>query len=348
MTDPCTETRGARSLRRAWRLLSHRLRPRTRLGECRCDSGEGSAWDSLPLRSSGPEPPARPTRAPRSCARWSRIYATKSRCCAGSSRCRTRPRPRRAPSRWSAPAPTASTCAPPTGPSTSASAATRSFDGRYFTEQDDSNTDTFIFRRVRPIVEGTLGNVVDFRIMPDFANSTLVLQDAYLNLKHFPLANLQAGKFKAPFGLERLQSATAMTFVERALPTQLVPEPRPRHDAARSVRRGPDSVAARADERRERRLQRRRRQRGRQGRSSRASSPSRSRTARREWLSGLGVGVAVDYGSQDGGTPSVYRTQGQATFFSYAAGTELDRRAASASRRRPTTTGGRSAPSAST
>ena len=62
---------------------------------------------------------------------------------------------------------------------------------------------------MRPIVEGTLGDVVDFRIMPDFANSTLVLQDAYVNLRYFPLANLQAGKFKAPFGLERLQSATA-------------------------------------------------------------------------------------------------------------------------------------------
>ena len=97
------------------------------------------------------------------------------------------------------------------------------FDARYFTEEDDSFTDTFIFRRVRPIVEGSLGGVADFRIMPDFANSSLVLQDAWLNLKYFPLANLQVGKFKAPFGLERLQSATAMTFVERALPTQLVP-----------------------------------------------------------------------------------------------------------------------------
>ena len=281
MTDPCTETRGARSLRRAWRLLSHRLRPRTRLGECRCDSGEGSAWDSLPLRSSGPEPPARPTRAPRSCARWSRIYATKSRCCAGSSRCRTRPRPRRAPQPLVGAGADGFYLRSPDKAFDIRFRGYAHFDGRYFTEEDDSNTDTFIFRRVRPIVEGTLGNVVDFRIMPDFANSTLVLQDAYLNLKYFPLANLQAGKFKGPFGLERLQSATAMTFVERALPTQLVPEPRPRHDAARSVRRGPDPVAVRADERRQRRLQRRRRQRGRQGRSSGASSPSRSRTARR-------------------------------------------------------------------
>src|SRR5262245_24750276 len=98
------------------------------------------------------------------------------------------------------------------------------FDGRFFeAQQGNSSIDTWLFRRVRPILEGTLGGVVDFRIMPDFANSQLVLQDAYANLKYWKLANLQAGKFKAPFGLERLQSATALTFAERALPTNLVP-----------------------------------------------------------------------------------------------------------------------------
>lgn len=43
-----------------------------------------------------------------------------------------------------------------------------------------------------------------------------------------------------------------------------------------------------------------------------------------EWLSGLGLGVPVGYGETEAGTPSVYRSQGQATFFSYAAGTEYD------------------------
>ena len=75
-----------------------------------------------------------------------------------------------------------------------------------------------------PIVEGTLAEWIDFRIMPDFAGSSSSLQDAYANLRPFgPLAQLQVGKFKAPFGLERLQSATAITFIERGLPTNLVP-----------------------------------------------------------------------------------------------------------------------------
>lgn len=100
------------------------------------------------------------------------------------------------------------------------------FDGRFFTSAPDNlppGSDTFFFRRIRPILEGTLANVVDFRIMPDFAGSTLVIQDAWANLRYLPEAQLEVGKYKGPVGLERLRSATAMWFNERALPTQLVP-----------------------------------------------------------------------------------------------------------------------------
>lgn len=98
------------------------------------------------------------------------------------------------------------------------------FDSRWFSQSDDTTLpDSFYFRRVRPIIDGTLAGFVDFRIMPDFANSSLVLQDAYANLRFAPEAQLQFGKFKSPFGLERLESATAMWFIERALPTLLAP-----------------------------------------------------------------------------------------------------------------------------
>jgi phosphate-selective porin OprO/OprP len=88
----------------------------------------------------------------------------------------------------------------------------------YPSDGDHASTDTFLFRRIRPIFEGTLAEWIDFKIMPDFAGSNLVVQDAYTNLHPFgSLVQLQAGKFKAPFGLERLQSATAITFIERSL-----------------------------------------------------------------------------------------------------------------------------------
>ena len=98
------------------------------------------------------------------------------------------------------------------------------FDGRFFpSDAKGLNTDQFVFRRVRPILEGTVAKYFDFRIMPDFAGSKIVLFDAYADFKYWPQAKLRAGKFKPPVGLERLQSATAIVFAERAAPTNLVP-----------------------------------------------------------------------------------------------------------------------------
>jgi phosphate-selective porin OprO/OprP len=96
-------------------------------------------------------------------------------------------------------------------------------DSRWLLDPSQEGDDTFLFRRVRLNFEGTLFQNIDFRIMPDFANSTLTLFDAYANLKYVPQAQVQVGKFKPPVGLERLQSATALMFVERAFPTLLVP-----------------------------------------------------------------------------------------------------------------------------
>jgi phosphate-selective porin OprO/OprP len=97
------------------------------------------------------------------------------------------------------------------------------FDSRWLTRGEDAGDDTFVFRRVRPFVEGTVFEYIDFRVMPDFANSTLTLFDANLNFRYLTQLQLQGGKFKPPLGLERLQSATATMFIERGFPTLLVP-----------------------------------------------------------------------------------------------------------------------------
>lgn len=97
-------------------------------------------------------------------------------------------------------------------------------DGRFWLDDEERPaTDTFLLRRVRPIVEGTMYKIFDFRIMPDFGGGTTVLQDAYLDARFTPGFKLRVGKFKAPVGLERLQSGTDLLFVERAHPTSLVP-----------------------------------------------------------------------------------------------------------------------------
>jgi phosphate-selective porin OprO and OprP len=84
-------------------------------------------------------------------------------------------------------------------------------------------SDTFVVRRARPILEATVFRVFDLRLMPDFGAGTTVLQDGYVEARFLPAVRLRAGKFKPPVGLERLQSATDLVFVERAMPTNLVP-----------------------------------------------------------------------------------------------------------------------------
>jgi phosphate-selective porin OprO/OprP len=97
-------------------------------------------------------------------------------------------------------------------------------DGRFFDGEDPTGlTDTWQATRVRPIIEGTLGNVYDFRVTPDFGQGRTVIQDAYVTARLDPKLAVTAGKFKPPVGLERLQSANDLRFVARAFPTALVP-----------------------------------------------------------------------------------------------------------------------------
>jgi len=98
------------------------------------------------------------------------------------------------------------------------------FDGRNLTNDDPNDTmDTWQVTRARPILEGTVGGIYDFRFMPDFGQGRTVIQDAYVTGRFTPGFQVTAGKFKAPVGLERLQSANDVRFVARAFPTSLVP-----------------------------------------------------------------------------------------------------------------------------
>lgn len=98
-------------------------------------------------------------------------------------------------------------------------------DARFW--QDDElkpNVDTFLVRRARPILEGTVYKYFDFRIMPDFGGGVSTLQDAYIDAKlgKAPL-RIRAGKYKTPFALSRLQSDPDTLFTELALTGNLSP-----------------------------------------------------------------------------------------------------------------------------
>src|SRR5688572_12133560 len=93
----------------------------------------------------------------------------------------------------------------------------------YGGESVPETADTFLLRRVRPTIEGTFGGIYDFKFMPDFAGGRSVIVDAYTAARFNPGAIVTVGKFKPPVGLERLQSSADLRFIERALPTNLVP-----------------------------------------------------------------------------------------------------------------------------
>ena len=101
-------------------------------------------------------------------------------------------------------------------------------DGRFYLDNKANYaTDTFLMRRVRPILEGTVYRDFDFRIMPDFGNgasSTTLLQDAWVEWHYWPWLKIRAGKYKPPVGLEQLQQDTWTFFAERGLPSDLIPQ----------------------------------------------------------------------------------------------------------------------------
>lgn len=99
------------------------------------------------------------------------------------------------------------------------------FDGRAFVNDSalEANN-TFVVRKVRPILAGTVLGLTDFFFSPDFGNGTTVLTDAYLDTHPVPWLRIRVGKFKQPYGLERLQADQDLTLIERALDQNLTPQ----------------------------------------------------------------------------------------------------------------------------
>lgn len=93
----------------------------------------------------------------------------------------------------------------------------------FFHDAGITGNDGLLLRRARPILQGTLARDFDFQFVPDFGGSSVQIFDAWLNYRYNPALQLMAGKFKSPVGLEQLQSDIDLSFNERALPTDLVP-----------------------------------------------------------------------------------------------------------------------------
>jgi phosphate-selective porin OprO/OprP len=193
-------------------------------------------------------------------------------------------------------------------------------DGRWFFDDSAPDDDSeWLLRRVRPSFEGKFGERIAFRLMPDFGGGDSQLIDAYVDTTLGAGVLLRAGKFKAPVGLERLQSANSLRMVERSYVTELLPNRdlgvqlfggSPRLQWAAGLFNGVDD-----------------------GRSGDQDDDGNQEVALRLFselfgssksASVFGIGVGASYGSTDGasGTPllSGYRSPGQNTVFGYRTG----------------------------
>jgi phosphate-selective porin OprO and OprP len=200
----------------------------------------------------------------------------------------------------------------------------RSFIGDDARPQNDG----FLWRRIRPTLEGNWGDLVAFRLTPELAGDSATILDAYVDLRFAPAATVRIGKVKGPVGLERLQGAAAMALVERGFPTELAPNrdigvqlQGTLADSRASYIAGVYNGAP-------------------DGRDTPGSNPDddvefAGRLFFEPWkggdgaLSGLGFGIAGSTGDKHGsgnGFLPRYRTPGQATFFNLRASVAADGR----------------------
>ena len=97
-------------------------------------------------------------------------------------------------------------------------------DGRFVVDDPlHAVTDTFTIRKIRPTWSGRIARYFDFKLMPDLGNGTVVMQDAYFDIRFSPKFRVRTGKDKTPVGLELLQGDAFVLFPERSLASGLVP-----------------------------------------------------------------------------------------------------------------------------
>lgn len=196
-------------------------------------------------------------------------------------------------------------------------------DSRWFlADTKKQNVDTFLGRRARPIVEGTVHERYDFRMMWDLVDGRSNLLDAYLDVRPSEKIKVRFGKYKPPVSLERLQSFPDVRFVERGYPSSIAPNRDYGVMVHGDVLAGTLSYAAGlfngvVD--------------GGSGDSD--TNDGKDLVARlfthpfknnaNSPLNGLGFGIAATKGDQ-AGAPASYRSTGQASIFSFVQNVTVD------------------------
>jgi phosphate-selective porin OprO/OprP len=88
---------------------------------------------------------------------------------------------------------------------------------------DMTDIDTFLVRRARLGIEAILFDYYEFRLLPDFGNGKVVVQDSFMNVHYWDEFQFMVGKFKEPVSYEELIFDRFVPTLERSLIDQLAP-----------------------------------------------------------------------------------------------------------------------------
>ena len=85
------------------------------------------------------------------------------------------------------------------------------------------NNNGFVLRRARLITEGVFAKNYSYQLVTEFGGSAVSILDANVGITLNKALQFKLGKFKSPIGLELLQSDSWTFFNERSIATNLVP-----------------------------------------------------------------------------------------------------------------------------
>jgi phosphate-selective porin OprO/OprP len=194
-------------------------------------------------------------------------------------------------------------------------------DSRTYFNDKSGNSDQFLLRSTRAVFDFDIDEKFSSKIALDFGSGQSRVADGYIDYKFSDYHKIRAGKFKSPIGLERWEGDTELLFVERGLPTNLVPNrdigiglygeilPEVIEYQLAITNGAADSVDSNSDT-----------SGGKDFVGRVFANPFKNSNT--TWLQGLGFGVAGSIGQRDGTTTSTelassYRTTAQNNFFTY-------------------------------
>ena len=96
-------------------------------------------------------------------------------------------------------------------------------DSRLFFEDGAPGNTAFVLRRARLGTEGVMARDYAFQLVAEFGGSSVSVVDANLNIAISKALQFKLGRFKAPVGLEQLQSDSWTFFNERSIASNLEP-----------------------------------------------------------------------------------------------------------------------------